>query len=576
MWGYQIHFRVSAQTSAQSLFSKLDSTLSPHVFLVGVLTEERKDRHPVCLEPEDCGYDVSIFSKVNEQAIHYEATDPDRLLFHSHPVAEENHRKSLKRRALQKAILNTIQASDDYRELVSFSSWPILVDGYFVCLILQFNRNAFKRHYALTKNKYNDQWWIATSLIDATIKEYLEGCSKALMEPNPGAGLDILGRDHDELIRSAGKTLMYTPASAGGDIEGLHGLFNSLNTISSLRYEGSESIGSMIICKKGHPNVQTIVELLLPVPMNNPRAVRKLLETSSNDLSLLCDSANVYALGHLSGLYDAHAEDLFTISFTKHYTWDLLHDRHVLMRVAYGQPSLARSQIDKKKFQSDILRLFGKLDPQFVDAIWQTTIEATKQKHGTMLVISGGAANEAERLQMQSTRIQPVKLTTNLMQRITKIDGAVLISPDCICHAMGVILDGLASSKGTPSRGARYNSAIRYVESSKYPTLAVVISEDGTIDLVPDLRPQISRTSISKILQKFRDIAKKDPIPTKEFYQTIDWLTNHSFYLDSTICAEVNSLRGQIEARLDKTTDIRIIYRDLVPNAELNDSYFLD
>jgi DNA integrity scanning protein DisA with diadenylate cyclase activity len=72
---------------------------------------------------------------------------------------------------------------------------------------------------------------------------------------------------------------------------------------------------------------------------------------------------------------------------------------------------------------------------------------------------------------------------------ITAIDGAVLIDPTTTCYAIGVILDGLASNKGTPSRGARYNSAIRYVETCKYPCLAIIVSEDGSIDLVPDLMP---------------------------------------------------------------------------------------
>ena len=61
----------------------------------------------------------------------------------------------------------------------------------------------------------------------------------------------------------------------------------------------------------------------------------------------------------------------------------------------------------------------------------------------------------------------------------------MLIQPDGTCHAIGAILDGLATEKGDSSRGSRYNSAVRYVNSSKYPVLAVVVSEDGWIDLLP-------------------------------------------------------------------------------------------
>lgn len=39
------------------------------------------------------------------------------------------------------------------------------------------------------------------------------------------------------------------------------------------------------------------------------------------------------------------------------------------------------------------------------------------------------------------------------MKKITAIDGAVLIDPSSTCYAIGVILDGLASDKGSPARG---------------------------------------------------------------------------------------------------------------------------
>ena len=52
------------------------------------------------------------------------------------------------------------------------------------------------------------------------------------------------------------------------------------------------------------------------------------------------------------------------------------------------------------------------------------------------------------------------------------------------CYSIGVILDGKATGRGTSTRGARYNSAIRYVESSPYPCMAIVVSEDGMVDVI--------------------------------------------------------------------------------------------
>ena len=91
----------------------------------------------------------------------------------------------------------------------------------------------------------------------------------------------------------------------------------------------------------------------------------------------------------------------------------------------------------------------------------------------------------AERLRTQSTLLEPVLPTPLLTRLVTSIDGALLLDIDGFCHAVGVILDGKSHpDRGTSTRGARFNSAIRYVESSTTPCLAVVVSEDGMVDIV--------------------------------------------------------------------------------------------
>lgn len=80
-----------------------------------------------------------------------------------------------------------------------------------------------------------------------------------------------------------------------------------------------------------------------------------------------------------------------------------------------------------------------------------------------MLVISGNAATETERLAAQCTGVEPFLMTKELMPRVTAIDGSVLVDTEGNCHAIGVILDGLASHRCSPERGARYNSASRHL-----------------------------------------------------------------------------------------------------------------
>jgi len=58
-------------------------------------------------------------------------------------------------------------------------------------------------------------------------------------------------------------------------------------------------------------------------------------------------------------------------------------------------------------------------------------------------------------------------------------------SGDINKKTIGTILDGIKSKKTNMSRGARYNSAIRYIESQKSKhkrTFIVVVSEDGYVN----------------------------------------------------------------------------------------------
>lgn len=317
----------------------------------------------------------------------------------------------------------------------------------------------------------------------------MDECSKALQKNDPGIGVRILAHEDEEIIRTAGEYLMYTPAWAAfsEEVKGFRRLFHVCNVISSLRYEGAEGIGSILFARRGHPNIEIILELTSPIIKDNYRGVRKLLEVSSEEFSLIGDTAYIYGLGRIKD-YDGSQEDLFLVKFTKHYTWELLHRNQrddldkILMEVIYGQPRLPRPKIDKDKF-STVFKLIFPESEQNVNKLWPLIQEAANQAHGTMIVISSDALSDANHLKGESTLIKPTALTPEIMQMVTAIDGAVLIDQNAICHAIGAILDGSALKEGDPTRGARYNSAKRYVKG-RNNCIAVVISEDGTVDLV--------------------------------------------------------------------------------------------
>ena len=103
--------------------------------------------------------------------------------------------------------------------------------------------------------------------------------------------------DHTELLRTAAKSLMYTPAAVGNEMNGLHGLYEACEAISTMTYEGADGVGTIAFSKRTHPAIRLKVELTNPVPLRDFGAVRKLLHLASGRMTLFSDSYVVYGLG---------------------------------------------------------------------------------------------------------------------------------------------------------------------------------------------------------------------------------------------------------------------------------------
>ena len=66
---------------------------------------------------------------------------------------------------------------------------------------------------------------------------------------------------------------------------------------------GCLAIGEMIVAKRKHPNLDIVLKLDVDIPMNDYRAVRKILQMSSRDNKLLSDSGYLFGLGKIKGTY---------------------------------------------------------------------------------------------------------------------------------------------------------------------------------------------------------------------------------------------------------------------------------
>jgi hypothetical protein len=191
-----------------------------------------------------------------------------------------------------------------------------------------------------------------------------------------------------------------------------------------------------------------------------------------------------------------------------------------------------------------------------------------------MLVISDAPGAEAERLSAQAIGINERILSPEQLKQVTSIDGAALFAPDGTCHALGVILDGVASAQGDRSRGARYNSALRYLSSARAATMIVLVSEDGMIDVLPRLRPQIARDTVDAAVDTYRRLTTADDVDGELRYDAFQRLEELAFYLSSSQCELVNSLESSYQDRQLAQGGFKISQPLFEPHPDMNDSFF--
>jgi hypothetical protein len=558
MWGYQDMFRTHVRVRAEYALERLDEGLSPDVFLVGLLQEARENHYPACVEPESEHWiESEAFNGVAEIAAPIRESYPEAQTFQSHPVAQQRQDDALYRLSIRDAILNVIDDHPAKPEGRSFfASIPEMVEGYLVSAVLSVRTEVLNSRHRLSSGEVSLHPYrkmpVSRSLIDAAIHELLIQAAEGLLVPEPG--LRTREREAEETVRSAGRRLARDTAFRVNQhgIEGVHGFYDTCDKISSLKYEQAEGRGRLLLAPKDQEGIRRRIGFKDSVALWSHRRMRKLLELTSQGGLLHTDSEGVFGL--VDGDTPAGDEEtMFEVVFLGHHHWELRHVGELLMGVRFGQPYLPKLVGYESKLRQDLPRIFGGMSDDATELLISLVRQAERERHGTLMVISAEAAAESARLSNQATPVEPCVLTPELLGHLTGIDGAVLVDTNGFCHAIGVILDGQATASGDPGRGARFNSAIRYVQSAidrGVPTMAVVVSEDGGVDVVPNPRPMIKRSLLSNAVAEIEQIAQAAKIPRRRFNDLYNWLRQHRFYLLPDDCERVNSAVQEIEKRL--------------------------
>ncbi|MFL0376761.1 diadenylate cyclase [Paenibacillus amylolyticus] len=362
----------------------------------------------------------------------------------------------------------------------------------------------------------------------------------------------------------------------------VNGFLEKMDYISTLTYENASPFGSILFMNKEVIMQRSIIRFTVKftkedrIGLEDAKRIRKLLELTNvdNDLYLIADEKEIYGLGEVNWnmqkgelalrvdftglskynlvLVQTEAEivsggKLFIEDEKKVYRSDLSLVEIQLISVSFKNPRLGEEGYSAEKFMQLLKNMFWENSieddqiNQKVERLDQIVRKAREQKHGTMVVITDEvtAQQELYQLSKQSTLIEPGIINPEYIKYLTAIDGAIYFDTDGLCHGIGVILDGIAKENiGDASRGARYNSAYRYLhklkEDEQKKCVIVIISEDGMVNLIPeseheDMLLALVEEIIDMINEEAPDsnmLKEKEELLLRSKIVDFDWLFN--------------------------------------------------
>lgn len=563
MWGYQQHFRHSLLTRTKDVLQLLGTDASAKVLLVGVQKEGNSEHHPACVEPDDGEWPPALLPGLREDVEARVPVHPLQTMFYGDEATTRDKPANIRRSAVTEAVRHRLQAADQASGVRTFCGLATLVEGYHVVCALQIPAYLFQRFPSVTCTARDQRY--DTSLLLCCVDALLAEGQRALLLPEPGRRIQDDGmRSAAEIIRTAASSFMRS--SFLGQWWYVSDLFETADKLSQAMYEGNVNLGRIILAASDDPNVEYLLRLQGPVPLSQPRWARKLLQMSSRDSALVSDGSSILGLGRLTDV----SPPAYCVDFLDRQQWDFRRGSQVLLRARFGQALLPEEPIGQERFAENMRRVFPGISTAEVERFAGVLAHLVEFQRGSLIVIASDAAEEARRLASQATVIDPVPLSRELITRATAIDGAVLVGPNGLCHAVGVILDGMAKEEAASSRGSRYNSAARYVRGSAKPRMAFVVSHDRSLDIIPLLKLRASRRALSEAVDA---LCAADH---ESYHEARSFLEDHRFYLAADQCKRANAALDRIEAAPREVGQIIILTRRFEPDPAMSDHYLTD
>lgn len=272
------------------------------------------------------------------------------------------------------------------------------------------------------------------------------------------------------------------------------GLYETLCLLSSSPYEKAENRGRLGIATPTVMKSDALVQFTHPIDLKkeNVRVIRKLLELSDRQNTILMADqgriVGVYSVPDSKGKYSGTG-----VIFRGYGKWDLFSDKNGSI-VAFDSVTVSLTNQSLRRRVREGFEAAGIMDYD-EERILEILNQAKRQAHGTTIIVTDHAKSESTRLEKanRAIGIHPIEADERTILSLSAIDGAMIIDPSGICYAIGAILDGATSRTGNIARGARYNSAITYVDywaiakrKDKIKAVAIIVSSDDTVDIYPN------------------------------------------------------------------------------------------
>lgn len=286
--------------------------------------------------------------------------------------------------------------------------------------------------------------------------------------------------------------------------------------LSAQKYEGSESEARIYFDNGDIKGIDTVCvfdkvgEEQRRLVSEKLRTIRKLMEMSKRKAMYLLADDNMCITSMISIDQtddQGKVQPNNYVCFSGYMQWSVCIKGREEVCYKQGKYHLNSSEgqdiyemeVDKFKNREGLKKL-DNLD-SVIETVENLVGILKKQRHGTAVILTDDEIEASRLCQVdrgilikqedeQCFTLSDHKFDEEKILSVTEIDGALFMNLEGKCTAFGVIVDGIATQKGNPGRGARYNSIFNYIRQKKNDKtyIALIFSEDGGVDIIDNFR----------------------------------------------------------------------------------------